>query len=118
MKRILVVGDNISARYSLRGILEHEINWRVCGAVDCKVAATRAQQLKPDLVILSMCLPVMNALAATRAVRKAIPDMPVLVFSEIVSFQLENAALAIGVNSVGSATDVLHWVRELFLQSA
>ncbi|MDP9159461.1 MAG: response regulator [Acidobacteriota bacterium] len=118
MKRILVVGDNVAARYSLRGILEHEISWRVCGAVDCEVAANKAQQLKPDLIILNMCLPVMNALSATRAVRKAIPKMPVLIFSEIVSFQLENAALAIGVNSVGSATDVLHWVRELFLQSA
>lgn len=59
---ILIVDDNAAVRRSLRRVLESHPQWEVCGeaANGCE-AITKAQELQPDLIVLDLSMPVMNA---------------------------------------------------------
>ncbi len=59
--RILVVDDMPSIRHSMRLCLEQEAGWVICGeAENGKTAIDRVQELRPDLVIIDLSMPVMN----------------------------------------------------------
>jgi len=59
-KRILIADDNALVRKLLRGMLERGGGWEVVGARDGQEAVLKAQELKPDAVILDLAMPVMD----------------------------------------------------------
>jgi chemotaxis response regulator CheB len=62
-KRILIVDDNPVIRDTLREVLEQESGWEVCGeAANGREGIEKAQQLKPDLIVLDLSMPVMNGI--------------------------------------------------------
>ena len=59
--RILVVDDIPAIRHSMRLYLEQEADWVICGeAENGKAAIDRVQELRPDVVILDLSMPIMN----------------------------------------------------------
>ena len=81
-KCILIVDDNPVIRKSLRRTLERNKGWEVCGeAANGREAVAKAQQLKPDLVVLDLSMPVMNGLEAARELKRLLPSMPLLLFT-------------------------------------
>ena len=80
--RILLADDHSLMRRGLKSILETQTGWEICAEAHTgRDAVTKAAQLRPDVVILDVCMPELNGIEATRQIRKASPRTEVLVLS-------------------------------------
>jgi DNA-binding NarL/FixJ family response regulator len=80
--RILVADDHEVVRKGLISLLQSQPDWQVCGeAADGREAVEKAQQLKPDVVILDIGMPSLNGLEATRQILKINPQARVLILT-------------------------------------
>ncbi len=80
--RILLAEDHTVVREGTRQILEREASINVVGeAADGAEAVALAAELKPDLLLLDLGLPVMNGIEVTRAIRRCGPRPYVLLLS-------------------------------------
>ena len=110
--RILLVDDSELVRHSLRSCFEQTVDWAVCGeAGDGREAIDQVRLLDPDLVIMDLSMPNMNGLDAAREIRRAYPNVLMLMFTTFNSPALERQALAVGCSGVVSKSDV----QSLFL---
>ena len=67
---VLLVDDSELVRHSLRACIEENSDWQVCGeAENGQVAVEKVRELKPDVVILDLQMPVMDGLEATQKIR-------------------------------------------------
>src|SRR5215471_15419991 len=80
--RILVADDHEVVRRGLSALLRAQPEWDVCGeAANGREAVEKALQLKPDVVILDVGMPLLNGLEATRQILKANPQIKILVLT-------------------------------------
>ena len=87
--RILVADDHPIFRFGLCSMLRSHEGWGVCGeAADGRDAVEKCKQIKPDLLILDICLPELNGLEAARQLHKLFPKMGILILSLHFSDQL------------------------------
>lgn len=116
-KLILIADDNGLVRKLLRGMLERDGGWEVAGARDGQEAVLKAQELKPDAVILDLAMPVMDGLEAAREIGKALPSAPVILYTIHDSPETTLAATQVGVARVfpktGSGQALIKTVGEL-----
>jgi|SRR5580704_8671323 CheY-like chemotaxis protein len=104
-KCILLVDDNAVIRRMLRAAFE-EPGWEVCGeAVNGQDAIDKARELKPDLIVLDLSMPVMNGLEAAPVLRKMMPSVPIILFTLYQNKVLEQRASSAGVTVVLSKVD-------------
>ena len=67
--RILVADDHQVVRTGLRALLESKTGWQVCAeAANGREAVEKAGQLKPDVAVLDIGMPLLNGVEATRRV--------------------------------------------------
>lgn len=78
--RILVVDDDRAVRDSLRRSLEFN-GYTVELASDGAEALARTPQINPDAIIMDVMMPRLDGLEATRALRNAGNDVPILVLT-------------------------------------
>jgi DNA-binding NarL/FixJ family response regulator len=65
--RILIADDYEVVRYGVRSLVQDHEGWEVCGeAVDGRDTVIKAEQLRPDVVILDIGMPNLNGLDANR----------------------------------------------------
>jgi DNA-binding NarL/FixJ family response regulator len=96
--RILIADDHDLMRRGLRALLEGHPSWEICGEAHTgREAVTKAQELKPDIVILDITMPELNGVEAARRIRKASPNSEILVLSVHYSDQLIREILDAGV---------------------
>jgi len=96
--RILVVDDHPIFRFGLCSMLRSREGWEVCGeAADGRDAVTKCRQLKPDLLILDICLPELNGADAARQILKHNPDQVILVLTAVDSEHVIRECLESGV---------------------
>ena len=80
--RILLADDHTILRNGIRAILEDEPGMDVVGeAEDGRTAVSLALQLKPDIVIMDIAMPLLNGLEATRQIKRANPSVRVIILS-------------------------------------
>ena len=80
--RILLADDHTLVRSGIRSLLEDEPGLSVIGeAEDGRSAVTMACQLKPDVVVMDIAMPLLNGLEATRQIKTQCPGMKVLILS-------------------------------------
>ena len=80
--RLLVADDHEIVRKGLRALLEAEPGWEVAAeAVNGKEAVEKAKQLKPDVAILDISMPLLNGLEAARQIVKSVEHTKVLVLT-------------------------------------
>lgn len=88
-------------RKTLRQTLERQDAWRVCGeAVNGREAIDKAEQLKPDLLVLDLSMPVMNGLEAARELQRLLPAMPLVMFTSFDTPEITKEVLSVGVRAV------------------
>jgi DNA-binding NarL/FixJ family response regulator len=69
-------------RRGLRGLLEAHYEWAVCGeAIEGHEAVRKAEELKPDLVIMDINLPGLNGIEAASQILRAGPAPKVVFFT-------------------------------------
>src|SRR2546429_9867399 len=77
--RILIADDHQVVRTGLRALLESKSGWQVCAeAANGREAVEKAGQLKPDVAVLDIGMPLFNGGEATRQIRKIFPPKKVL----------------------------------------
>jgi DNA-binding NarL/FixJ family response regulator len=80
--RLLVADDHEIVRKGLRALLEAEPGWEVAAeAVNGRDAVEKAKQVKPDVAILDISMPLLNGLEAARQIVKSIEQTKVLVLT-------------------------------------
>jgi DNA-binding NarL/FixJ family response regulator len=96
--RILVADDHPVFRLGLCALLGSREGWEICGeAADGRDAVEKCKQLKPDLLILDICMPKLNGVDAARQVLKDDPAQRILVLTDVNSEQVVRDCLAAGV---------------------
>jgi len=80
--QILLADDHTLVRQGLTKILEEQPDWTVVAqASDGREAVKQTLQLKPDVAILDIGMPLLNGIEATRQLTRRLPDLHVLILS-------------------------------------
>lgn len=80
--RILVVDDHPMLREGVAAIIEDRADMTIVGqASDGAEAVARFRELRPDVTLMDLQMPVMNGVAAIAAIRAEFPDARILVLT-------------------------------------
>ena len=105
MPRLLIVDDNPSIRYLIRFLLENQ-GYEICGeAEDGLQGIDSAKQLKPDLILLDVCMPKLGGTQAASILKRVLPETRIILFTLFDDQIGKELAAAIGVDLVLSKTD-------------
>lgn len=97
MIRLLLVDDQSIVREGLSSLLEAKPDLEVVGeAENGKVALELARSLQPDVVLMDVRMPVMDGVAATKALSQQAPDIKVLVLTTFDDDEYVTRAIANG----------------------
>jgi DNA-binding NarL/FixJ family response regulator len=101
--RILIADDQEVVLKGLRAVLECDPRYEVCAvAMNGADAVVKAQEKRPDLVILDLAMPIMNGLEAARKIASILPDIPILLYTLSDNAQVRLDAANAGVWAVVS----------------
>ncbi|MGA8143166.1 MAG: response regulator transcription factor [Candidatus Acidiferrales bacterium] len=109
--RFLIVDDSELVRRSLRAVLQANPDWEVCGeAPDGVTAVEMFKDLHPNIVILDFQMPGINGIEAARRMAEIAPAVPIVLFTQHASADLERHAREVGIRSVVSKTNAFPMV--------
>ena len=95
--RVLLVDDHTVVRRGLRMVFDLEDDLEVVGeAADGREALERVTELRPDVVVMDLLMPVMNGVDATRAIRAAYPDVEVVALTSVLEDRMVVDAVEAG----------------------
>jgi len=122
-KTILIADDNDALRHALSEALKRESDFEVCGeARDGQDAIDKAQRLHPDLVIMDLSMPVMNGLDSSRALKKLMPSVPIILFTlnvyPFLELEAQSAGIAAVVSKSAGMSGLMPSARGLMYRSA
>jgi DNA-binding NarL/FixJ family response regulator len=109
--RFLIVDDSELVRRSLRTVLQANPDWEVCGeAADGEAGVALLKELHPNIVILDFQMPGMNGIETARRMSEIAPAVPIVLFTQHASSDLERHAREVGIRSVVSKTNAFPMV--------
>jgi len=80
--RILLADDHTIVRQGLARLLKDQPDIEVVGeATDGRMAMDKALELKPDIVIMDIAMPIMNGIEAAKRLRKSLPKTNIIILS-------------------------------------
>ncbi|MGA7684162.1 MAG: response regulator transcription factor [Terriglobales bacterium] len=80
--RVLVADDHEIVRQGLVAFIASHRGWEVCGeAENGQMAVDKVKELKPDIAILDIAMPILNGLEATRQILRDNPRVKVLILT-------------------------------------
>lgn len=110
--RILIADDHEIIRRGLKALLSSRVGWVICAeAATGREAISKAEEHRPDIVVMDISMPGLNGLEATRKIRKVLPKTEVVVLSLHYSDQLVREVLDSGARSYILKSDAS---RDLF----
>lgn len=105
-KKILVADDSPVIRKALRGMFEVEADYDLCAeAENGEEAIGLAIKHRPDLIILDFAMPVMNGIEAAREIKKTLPGVPIILFTQHSDTAMRTAISDSSVDRVVSKND-------------
>ena len=94
--RVLITDDHGVVRQGLRMFLSLDPGVEVVGeAANGEEAVAMAQELRPDVVLMDLLMPVMDGISATEAIRRDLPDVEVIALTSV----LEDASVTRAVRA-------------------
>lgn len=82
INKVLLVDDHAVVRDGIRARFEEHPDFEVVGeAVNGRDAIIKAGELKPNVVLMDISMPVMNGMDAARHIRNDYPDMKVIILT-------------------------------------
>jgi DNA-binding NarL/FixJ family response regulator len=116
---ILLVDDHIILRQGTRHLIDNESDMEVVGeAGNGEEAIRKVQELKPDVVILDVAMPVLNGIEATKRIKEISPATTILVltgydYDEYIFSLLEMGAAGYLLKDV-NGDELVKAVREVY----
>src|SRR5207244_2460091 len=111
-----------AVRRIVRVLFEDDTTFAVCGeAENGREGLEKAEELRPDLVVMDLIMPVMNGLDAARAIRRIMPSVPIVLLTGNSDLLTLAEARSVGISVVVSKTEMAILVeaaRELQGQNA
>jgi DNA-binding NarL/FixJ family response regulator len=104
--KLLLADDHEIVREGLRSLLKAHRDWEIVEAADGRQAVALVKELKPDIVILDISMPLLNGLEATRQILKLRPQTRVLILTMHESDSLIREILDVGARGYLLKTDV------------
>jgi YesN/AraC family two-component response regulator len=99
--KILIVDDNAIIRQALCKVFTAEADFDICGqAKNGREAIEKAQELQPDLIVMDLSMPVMNGIEAARVLKRMMPRIPLIIFSDYSDVFSEREAQFAGVSAL------------------
>jgi DNA-binding NarL/FixJ family response regulator len=110
--RILLVDDFKALRNKVLSLLQVRPEWQViCEVADGLEAVRKAEELKPDLILLDIGLPKLNGIEAARRIRQLVPDSNIVFLSTDNSPDVVQVAFSTGalgyVHKIGAESDLV-----------
>ncbi|HTT87820.1 MAG TPA: response regulator transcription factor [Acidimicrobiales bacterium] len=96
MVRVMIADDHAMVREGLHWALEHAGYDVVGEAADGEEAVEMAEQLRPDIVLMDLSLPVLSGVAATKRIRSRVQNTKVVALSMLSDESAVSSALAAG----------------------
>jgi two-component system invasion response regulator UvrY len=117
--RILIADDSHLVRRGVVGLLSNEPPCQICGeASNAGETLTKANELRPDIVLLDVSMPGGNGLETARRLRQQIPGIKILMMSQHDPHHMPSHSLEAGadgfVDKGRLATDLLPTIRAMF----
>ncbi len=115
---IIIADDHVVVRKGTRQILEEESDFKVVGeAVNGEEAVKLVTELKPDVAIVDIAMPVLDGIKATKRIKAISPSTAVLILSvydndEFV-FALLEAGAAGYLMKDASGQDIINAIRAI-----
>lgn len=94
--QILIADDHAVVRQGLRMFLSLDNAFEVVGeAVNGKEAVELAQNLKPDVILMDLLMPVLNGIDAIQIIRQTVPDIEIIALTSV----LDNGSVVSAVRA-------------------
>lgn len=107
--RVLLVDDFEPWREQVRSILQTRPELRVVAEVaDGLQAVQKAQELRPDLILLDMGLPNLSGIEAAKIIRERCPNSKIVFVTENMDSEVREAAIGLGASGYVFKTKVAH----------
>ncbi len=98
--KLLMVEDHKLLRVGLKAIFERYPNMEIIGeAEDGQQAVKMARELKPDLILMDIGLPVFSGIEATRRIKESNPDIKIVILTSHTDEKEVFDALSAGANA-------------------
>lgn len=117
--RVLVVDDSPTALRSVCKYLQFEGIFEVAGtARDGNHVMHQAERFRPDLILMDLSMPQKNGLEAAKELRRAFPEMRLLIYSQLSGLALKEECLRWGAHGFVEKSQMpetlVEEVRKLF----
>ena len=97
--RILIVDDDTAFRQRIQELLVSIPDFEVVGeAVDGQKAIHKAQELRPDLVLMDIRMPGMSGVEATHQLKNAMPALKILILTVFDEQEYRDSLKTIGAD--------------------
>jgi two-component system, chemotaxis family, chemotaxis protein CheY len=111
--RVLVVDDSETTRGILRMLLGSR-NWTICGEAENGWSGVeKFEELKPDVVVLDLAMPVMDGIEAAKLMSMSDAKIPIILFTILGFGGMESVAKDAGIQAIVSKTEAWRLIPQI-----
>lgn len=104
---ILVADDNLTIRRRLCEMFESDRSFDVCvEAAYGQEAIDLAVKHRPNIIVLDLSMPIMNGLTAARELKRLMPEIPIILFTQYADLGASLRQSDLPVDKIVSKTEV------------
>jgi CheY-like chemotaxis protein len=102
MSKLVLIADDHEIVRSKVSLMLQKHGFRVGSAENGAEAVRKAQEERPDLIILDFLMPGMNGIETARVLRFLMPQVPVVMFTSVAGATIEGEAKRAGISGLFS----------------